>query len=673
MTGVTMVVLLGLAASTPLEDAREHLRRGRHAAALELVRSPALDAPALQTGLLAQAAAGAGESALAAAAYLQLRASPLLTPLARALVESRYEHVCGLTCDIQDVPVELVEKLPLDSVLDLLTARTRLQHPSALLLAKTAARLPSGTNRDMRAHVAAAIHDALLRFGEPADVRAHQAWVWQSLGAHPALDGVLRGFTDVDGLQMLGADGVAERATHLVDQDQYPAVIPLVAQVCGTDIVCAQLKSGRACELALMTGRAQTRVAPQATARTTLEAVANHCAKDRDVAPRALMLLARSLASGATPSTPQAIAVYEQVSRGYPNHRLADDALWEAARIADPADDRAAARVLFKRAAAVHGNGDMTARLGWFLFREHLKNGNTALLRAHVARLVALFKTRDAVQHRTAVYWSGRLAGLRGVMLKLVNEQPCSFEGMAARATLRGWKVPVPTQLPVLPLWTEPLPPQELDDFATASVQLAAVGLDDAAIQMVKKSALYRSPGKANPWIAHHLHALGDHRAAVEWTDVHGRAALTSLPTQRSMSVWRNAWPLAFPSEVQAAADAEKIPVTLLLGLIREESLFDPRAGSKAGAQGLTQVVPSTAAEDMKDPTLADGSSGRLMDPALNAQAGARHLRKKLGQFNGDKVWALAAFNAGPVVVRAWQAALPPNACLLYTSPSPRD
>jgi len=90
---------------------------------------------------------------------------------------------------------------------------------------------------------------------------------------------------------------------------------------------------------------------------------------------------------------------------------------------------------------------------------------------------------------------------------------------------------------------------------------------------------------------------------------------------------------------INSASHRTRIDADFLASVIRAESANNPRAVSRQGAQGLMQLMPSTAG------TLGVRNS---FDPADNVDGGARYLQQLLERYQGDAVKALAAYNAGP-------------------------
>jgi len=103
-----------------------------------------------------------------------------------------------------------------------------------------------------------------------------------------------------------------------------------------------------------------------------------------------------------------------------------------------------------------------------------------------------------------------------------------------------------------------------------------------------------------------------------------------------------------FLAHARAAARRHAIPEDLFLRLIQQESGWNPRAVSHAGARGLAQLMPGTARLLGVDPD----------DPLQNLDGGARYLRMMHDRF-GDWRLALAAYNAGPGAVEA-HGGIPP-------------
>ena len=95
----------------------------------------------------------------------------------------------------------------------------------------------------------------------------------------------------------------------------------------------------------------------------------------------------------------------------------------------------------------------------------------------------------------------------------------------------------------------------------------------------------------------------------------------------------------------RSAGAAHGIQPSVLAAVAKTESAFDPNAVSHAGAQGLMQFMPGTAAEMGVDP----------YDPASAIDGAARYLSQNLRRF-GSLELALAAYNAGPQAVATARA-----------------
>lgn len=94
---------------------------------------------------------------------------------------------------------------------------------------------------------------------------------------------------------------------------------------------------------------------------------------------------------------------------------------------------------------------------------------------------------------------------------------------------------------------------------------------------------------------------------------------------------------------------------SLVFALSRQESEFDPNAGSSVGAQGLMQLMPATARLIARQYRVGFSAS-RLKEPSYNVQLGSAHLADLVDDLNGSYILTLVAYNAGPRRSRDWVA-----------------
>ena len=169
-------------------------------------------------------------------------------------------------------------------------------------------------------------------------------------------------------------------------------------------------------------------------------------------------------------------------------------------------------------------------------------------------------------------------------------------------------------------------------------IQAVATGKDSFSAALAEASAVGGST--ATP-------ALGE---ATPLTSTATVPATTTAAVPVTSSTGPGNGAVPYQSLIEESCAKYGVDPALLAGLIEQESHFDPTVGSSAGAQGLTELMPETAASlGVTDPH----------DPAQSIDAGARLLSEKLAEFGGDTELALAAYNAGSGAVQQYNG-IPP-------------
>lgn len=144
---------------------------------------------------------------------------------------------------------------------------------------------------------------------------------------------------------------------------------------------------------------------------------------------------------------------------------------------------------------------------------------------------------------------------------------------------------------------------------------------------------------------------LGD---IYRYVDAAGKVHFTNIPTGNQFNFYLKEGPSSgsVTDMVSHYSRAFGLEEALIKAVIKVESDFDPRAVSSKGAQGLMQLIPSTARElEVRNP----------FNVEENIRGGSRYLRMMLDQFGGNLDLALAAYNAGPGTVRR-HGGVPPYA-----------
>ena len=113
-------------------------------------------------------------------------------------------------------------------------------------------------------------------------------------------------------------------------------------------------------------------------------------------------------------------------------------------------------------------------------------------------------------------------------------------------------------------------------------------------------------------------------------------------------------FPRGYQKEISSHSYSNNLNQEYVFALVRQESLFRPDAHSPAGAIGMMQLLPTTAKEVAKLFNIPYEGKHELLQADKNIQLGTSYLKQLLSTFNNNKIFATAAYNAGPHRVIKW-------------------
>ncbi len=332
----------------------------------------------------------------------------------------------------------------------------------------------------------------------------------------------------------------------------------------------------------------------------------------------------------------------------------AADALYLLADIESDGRD-ARARDLFSQSC-------LSKPAGGFSDNACFRSGILSYVLGNTARAASAF---DEVEARfpnssealPALYWSGRAwerarnqAFARERWSRVMEREPYSYYStLAAKRLGVAPLAPPPSSLPRSPQFQPALARAAVLDQLGMEVEERHEydGIESAATE---KPELTLAAGAA-------LLDRGEVTRAIRlgWRAiVAGRAPgdSTAKPDERGYAL---VYPMLRDVEVELVARAHEhnLDPALVAAVIRQESSWNPRAVSRAGARGLMQVMPSVGQDIARSRRYPMWDPGLLFDPEVSLDLGTTHLRAALSSYSSPHR-ALAAYNAGGSRVRRW-------------------
>ena len=367
---------------------------------------------------------------------------------------------------------------------------------------------------------------------------------------------------------------------------------------------------------------------------------------------------------------PQMLDAVEKIAKLSPQSPWVEDAMYSTGSYYWANLDRDHAAEFYRRTLEAFPDGKnsqiATWRVAWTAYMER-KPEAADLLEAYVRR----FPTSNYVPD--ALYFLGRsfersenLPHARSFYAAAATRFPLTYFG--ARAAERVRPEPdgigsapldsietvslIPPASPLPPV-DPPLPPAVQEREARARA-LTSVAFDASAeLEYRAAYASSRAP-RLLLAVAAAAVAAGHYGAGMlAVRQVFPQLEARHVP-ELPMEAWRSAYPLPYEEPLRSAAARSRVDPMLVAGLIRQESAFEPKAVSHAGAVGLMQVLPRTALLLARQLRVRYAHS-LLSDPGYNLQLGSRYLANLIHAY-GTQEAALAAYNAGEDRVEQWTA-----------------
>jgi soluble lytic murein transglycosylase len=257
-------------------------------------------------------------------------------------------------------------------------------------------------------------------------------------------------------------------------------------------------------------------------------------------------------------------------------------------------------------------------------------------------RFEALYRAvQFPVSKARAAYWAGRASKAIGDTsqasdwFQIAAYHPTTYHGQLATQEL-GEKIhPSP----------EPIAPNEAEKQQFQNHELThAVRLLNQLDQrkhvrrfLLRLSQIGTSPG--------HRILAGDLAHSIGRLDL---AVWVARYAQRDGAIFLS---MGYPLYQMPEGNPER---ALLLAVARQESNFYAHAISRAGAQGIMQLMPRTARRVARSSGIRYSRTRLTSDPGYNVSLGRRYLRQMLSKFSGSYVLSIAAYNAGPTAVARW-------------------
>lgn len=324
----------------------------------------------------------------------------------------------------------------------------------------------------------------------------------------------------------------------------------------------------------------------------------------------------------------KAIALYQEIGERFPHSSWRFQGLWQAGWLFFKARDWRNALQIWDKLQALNPNSPWIEKILYWKGRAFQELGEQAPAEENYQLLI---KNYPATYYALLTSGQGHLPEHRNILATPIEEK--NLEPFLRKDG----------QLPGLTHLEKGRALSHLGLWPEALRELAAAEEEGKFSTEIKKeiSRLYRDMGEYS-------------RSALLVRKNFRLRPLTPALPDSEKKLYLLAYPVGNISWINYYARIRNLDPALLCALILEESRFNSQALSVAGARGLMQLIPPTAQMIARQLNINSLPESSLFEPEVNLQLGTWYLTNLLKEFSGKISFALAAYNAGPQVVKEW-------------------
>ena len=374
---------------------------------------------------------------------------------------------------------------------------------------------------------------------------------------------------------------------------------------------------------------------------------------------------------------------YKSLLAKFPQSNYADDALYRIGRIYFLKDDFGNARNYFQRIVSEYPGGDKVPDAYWELGMIEYKGSDYGSAFETFKGMAARFKGNQLGEK--ALFWQAKSAeklenfsSAVSLYREIIKMQTYSYYTFAAQQSLE--KRGLPEEIGKINSKADPGNPQAVEFLPDVYDSLennnngSESGAEKTAFSHVDKAKellLIKFYNSADIEIdAASAQFENDTTGILQISTLYLKAKdyinsqkivakyytklLGSLEGPYKDYFYYMLYPYGYKEYIDKYSAQFDVDPLFVLAVIREESRFNPEAGSYAGAQGLMQIMPATGKSIANALDIKNYSADMLLDPETSIKMGVYYLSRQLGSFGGNKYYACGAYNGGPGAMNKW-------------------